>query len=139
MFPIIGYPFGPGGYGRRLEVHFLLIRAKAIIIAATAKAGRVRPSDTNMVDGDRQWVETLRRRPRDQVSITSEFSALGPLKIGGEVRSGGRGKCLDTSFPAAAGNARTRPNLYLDPKIRSDRTINIKKIMKNSCAALWFR
>ena len=76
MFPIIGYPFGPGGYGRRLEVHFLLIRAKAIIIAATAKAGRVRPSDTNMVDGDRQWVETLRRRPRDQVLITSEFSAL---------------------------------------------------------------
>ena len=39
MFPIIGYPFGPGGNRRCLEVHFFFIRARVAVITTTAKAG----------------------------------------------------------------------------------------------------
>ena len=54
MFPIIGYPFGPGGYGGVFEVHRLRKTTRAIAIATTAEAGPVYFSD--MMDCGKQGV-----------------------------------------------------------------------------------
>ena len=48
MLPIIGRPFGPGGYGGRVEVHFFRAAARTIAVTATAKAGPASFSKTDM-------------------------------------------------------------------------------------------
>jgi len=61
MFPMTGYPFGPGGYGGRLGAHRLRNTARAIPTVTTTTAGRTNPSSIDMVDSDKQGG---RLRPR---------------------------------------------------------------------------
>jgi hypothetical protein len=49
---MIGYPFGPGGYGGCFEAHCLRTTARTITVAATAKAEPAYFSD--MVDSEEQ-------------------------------------------------------------------------------------
>ena len=50
-FPIIGYPFGPGGYGERLGPRCLSSRARIIAATTTAKAEPTNFSGNGMVGG----------------------------------------------------------------------------------------
>jgi hypothetical protein len=50
MFPIIGNPFGPGGYGGRFEAHLLRTTARTIAVATAAKPGPRYFSGLDMLD-----------------------------------------------------------------------------------------
>ena len=56
MFPIIGYPFGPGGNRRCLEDHFFFIKARAAVITTTAKAGPTYFPAMDMMGGGQREV-----------------------------------------------------------------------------------
>lgn len=56
---MIGSPFGPGGYGGRLEVNLIRATAKTITVATMAKAGPgyLSKMDVDMMDRSEQGVE----------------------------------------------------------------------------------
>jgi len=61
---MMGYPLGPGGYGRRAELlHFFRTIARETAAVTTAKAEPTYLSDVdkNMVDGEEQTPATQTR------------------------------------------------------------------------------
>jgi len=56
-FPMIGYPFGPGGYEVvRLKVHCLRNTARVTTVATTASAGPTYFSDMDMGGGGERGI-----------------------------------------------------------------------------------
>ena len=110
MFPIMGYSFGPGGYGGRLGARRLRSTARAIPTATTTTAGRTNPSGIDMVDSGEQGGSLRPRWPRP---AAFKIPGLNGLVRGSDPRIAGRA----SATPVALGEYMTKrvPPLRVNP------------------------